>query len=146
MVTIDFYNYTGRPNTINKTLTNPTQMQGVFRSMFNVLQPSLRVKKSDVFAFNYCYIHELNRYYFITNVSVMDSDNYDISLSLDVLKTYEDGIMSATATVVEQQDADRFLSSRQQLFDVRPQINRIDFEPNLFDAEGNLIMVTLKGN
>ena len=77
---------------------------------------------------------------------MMDSDNYDISLSLDVLKTYEDEIMSATATVVEQQDADRFLSSRQQLFDVRPQINRIDFEPNLFDAEGNLIMVTLKGN
>lgn len=146
MVTIDFYNYTGRPNTINKTLTNPTQMQGVFRSTFNVLQPSLRVKKSDVFNFNYCYIHELNRYYFITNVSVVDSDNYDISLSLDVLKTYEDEIMSATATVVEQQDADKFLSSRQQLFDVRPQINRIDFEPNLFDAEGNLIMVTLKGN
>lgn len=146
MVTIDFYNYTGRPNTINKTLTNPTQMQGVFRSTFNVLQPSLRVKNSDVFNFNYCYIHELNRYYFITNVSVVDSDNYDISLSLDVLKTYEDEIMSATATVVEQQDADKFLSSRQQLFDVRPQINRIDFEPNLFDAEGNLIMVTLKGN
>ena len=77
---------------------------------------------------------------------MVDSDNYDISLSLDVLKTYEDEIMSATATVVEQQDADKFLSSRQQLFDVRPQINRIDFEPNLFDAEGNLIMVTLKGN
>lgn len=146
MVTIDFYNYTGRPNTINKTLTNPTQMQGVFRSTFNVLQPSLRVKKGDVFTFNYCHIHELNRYYFITNVSVIDNDNYDISLSLDVLKTYEDEIMSATATVVEQQDADKFLSSRQQLFDVRPQINRIDFEPNLFDAEGNLIMVTLKGN
>lgn len=146
MVTIDFYHYTGTPDTLNKTLPDPVTMQGVFRSGFNVLQPSLQIKQGEVFTFNYCYVHELNRYYFIQNVNINNNNTFDVSLQLDVLKTYENEIMSATATIEAQQDSNRFISTRQQIFDTRPTVERIEFEPNLFDAEGNVIMVTLKGN
>lgn len=146
MVTIDFYHYSNRADTVNKTLSAPKTMQGLLRDMVNVLRPVLRIKQQGVFTHNYCYIHELNRYYHITGFNIIDTDTYEINLSIDVLKTYENVIMEATGTVFERTDADRFISTRRQVTDVRPNFERLEFEnSDLFNREGEIIMVTLNG-
>lgn len=147
MVKIDFYNYTGRENAINKTLADPNEMEGLFRGVVNVLQPVITLKHTGGFNYNYCYIRELNRYYFVTGFSVLDNNNVEIRLKLDVLKTYADEILTATGTVFEREDANGFISSRRQIFDVRPNFEKLEFpETGLFDSEGHIIMVTLNGN
>lgn len=146
MVTIDFYNYDRRTYAVNKVLANPTSMSGVLRDKTNVMMPELLVRFNRVFDFNYCYIRELNRYYYIVDVTIVDATTYKIRLSLDVLKTYETEIMAATGTIIESDDADKYISNRQKIYDVRPNVERIDYTPNLFDATGSMIMVTLKGN
>lgn len=146
MVTIDFYNYTGKDNTINKVLADPVVLTGLFRDSVNILQPVIRVRSNKVFNFNYCYIHEVNRYYHVVNFVVVDKDTYEIRLRIDVLKTYADEILSATGTVIEKQDADSFISVGRNIVDVRPNIERMDFpETDLFDSDGHIIMVTLNG-
>lgn len=146
MVTIDFYNYTGRENTVNKTLTDPTVTEGLLRDTVNVLQPILKLKHTGVFGFNYCYIRELSRYYFVTNYTVVDNNHLELHLKIDVLKTYADEILSATGTVYEREDANKFISTRRQIVDTRPNFERLNFpETGLFDNKGHIIMVTLNG-
>lgn len=146
MVTIDFFHYSKRADTINKSLSAPTTLQGFLRDMTNVMRPVLKIKQQGVFTHNYCYIHELNRYYHIVNFNIIDTDTYEITLSVDVLKTYEQQIMGATGTVFERTDANKFISTRRQVYDVRPNFERLEFgNSNLFESEGNIIMVTLNG-
>jgi hypothetical protein len=144
MVTIDFYNYPNRTDTVNKTLTGGTLLQGLLFNGVSVLHPVLKVRTGDFFSFNYCFIHELNRYYYVDSFNVVEKNVYELHLTVDVLKTYETEIMNATGTVDERENADGFISSRRNVFDVRPNFERIDFDKDLFDADGTIIMVTLK--
>ena len=146
MVAIDLYKYTDRENAVNKTLTNPTTIEGLMRDTVNVLQPVIRLKHTGVFDYNYCFVRELNRYYFVTGYNVIDNTQIELRLKIDVLKTYEDVIMGATGTVFESSDANKFISLRRQVFDARPHIEHLVFpQQDLFDKDGHIIMVTLNG-
>lgn len=146
MVAIDLYSYTDRENTVNKTLTDPTTIEGLMRDAVNILQPVIRLKHTGTFNYNYCFVRELNRYYYITGYTVIDNTQIELRLRIDVLKTYEDAIMSATGTVIERSDANKFISLRRQVFDARPNVEHIEFpQQDLFDNDGHIIMVTLNG-
>lgn len=146
MVAIDLYQYTGRENTVNKTLTTPTTIAGFMRESVNILQPVVRLQHTGTFNYNYCFVRELNRYYFITNYNVIDNNQIELRLRIDVLKTYEDAIMAATGTVIERSDANKFISLSRRVFDARPNIEHIDFpQQDVFDRNGHIIMVTLNG-
>ena len=146
MVAIDLYSYTDRENTVNKTLTDPTTIEGLMRDAVNILQPVIRLKHTGTFNYNYCFVRELNRYYYITGYTVIDNTQIELRLRIDVLKTYEDAIMTATGTVIERSDANKSISLRRQVFDARPNVEHIDFpEQDLFDSDGHIIMVTLNG-
>ena len=146
MVAIDLYSYTDRENTVNKTLTNPTTIEGLMRDAVNILQPVIRLKHTGTFNYNYCFVRELNRYYYITGYTVIDNTQIELRLRIDVLKTYEDAIMSATGTVIERSDANKFISLRRQVFDARPNVEHIEFpQQDVFDSDGHIIMVTLNG-
>ena len=116
------------------------------RDAVNILQPVIRLKHTGTFNYNYCFVRELNRYYFITSYNVIDNTQIELRLRIDVLKTYEDAIMAATGTVIESSDANKFISLRRQVFDARPNVEHIDFpQQDLFDKDGHIIMVTLNG-
>lgn len=146
MITIDFYNYDRKTYTVNKILGEPVTLSGVFWDKVNVMTPVINVKLNQVFTFNYCYIRELNRYYYVVGFDIVDADTWTVRLSIDVLKTYEADIMAATATIEDRDNADKFISVRQNIYDVRPNVEKIDFTENVFDPKGSVIMVTLKGN
>lgn len=147
MVTIDLYNYTGRTYSVNKVLPTATTLSGVLRDKTNVMMPEITLRLSDVFNYNYCYIRDINRYYYVVGVTILDNNTYLVRLSLDVLKTYASDVLTAVGTITESDDADKYISSRQKIYDVRPTEEKVNFSsPNQFDSTGSLIMVTLKGN
>ena len=146
MVTINFYSYNGHPNTINKVLGSPTQIDGALRQDFDILHPVLTLKKTPLPAFNYCYVSVLGRYYFIERVEYVGNNTYELSLSVDVLKTYENEILEATATVQESDTPLPYISTRRNVYDRQPNIEKVAF-PNtgLFNENGSIVMVTIKG-
>lgn len=146
MVKIDFYHYPNRRDTVNKVLGEPTTAQGILFNETNILNPSIKVRFNGLFAFNYCYIHELQRYYHIDKINIVETNVVELSLHIDVLKTYETAIMEATATVKEREQANKFISTRQNVYDVRPRFEKIDFEKDLFNETGNIVVVAIKGN
>lgn len=146
METITFYNYDGHPNTVNKVLNEPHEYNGNLRQTFDVTRPQLSISALHRPTYNYCYIPSLGRYYFVTEIQYAGNRKYDISLQVDVLKTYESEIMDATATVQESDTPQPYVSTRQSVYDRRPNFEQIEFPTKgLFNDKGSIIMVTIKG-
>lgn len=143
---IKTYNYNGEPNRVNKTLQENEEYTGVLNSTVNILEPVIRFRTTNVVTFNYVYIESLNRYYFVSEIQ-QDGDICTVRLRVDILFTYKDIILNSTATLTKSENGNKYLSNRSNVFDVRPNIQKVDFpNKNLLNTEGQIIMVTIKGN
>ena len=146
MIKIKTYIYNGKPNEVNKTLQENAEYTGVLNATFNVLTPVVRFRTSTPVTFNYVYIESLNRYYFVSEKQ-QDGDICTVRLRVDVLFTYKDIILNSTATLTKSENGNKYLSNRSNVFDVRPNIQKVDFpNKNLLNTEGQNIMVTIKCN
>lgn len=147
MVTINLYSYTGNRNTINKNLGEPTAIQGTLRADVDVMQPVVKLRSADGINGNYAYIPALKRYYFVDNVVFLGANNYMVTFKVDVLNTYKDTINSATAHVDRSSNGNKFLSNREVTYNAQANISKYEFNGNgKFNENGNIIMVTIKGN
>lgn len=146
---ITFYTYTGEYNLINKFLSGGVMVTGRINDVINYNRPTLNLRTKSVdfnMDWNYCYIHDFNRYYFIDKHTVKSDNTFTVDLNIDLLKTYESDILNATGTIVISDKADKFNSDVAQVYNTKPKVNVLPFdvvEP--FDADGNIIMVTIKG-
>lgn len=150
MVRIDFYQYNGKNNVVSKVLDNNTlhSEYGLFFDAFDIINPSLKIRTNTDFqnlqTFNYAYVN--GKYYFIENVTILSNTTYKIDLRLDVLTTYQTEIKAATATVINKENANNYISNREIIYNVIPTIQKLTFSENTpFDANGKIIMVALKG-
>lgn len=152
MVTLNLYQYSGKPNVINKTLPAATQYNGLLYDSQNVLTPFVRIRKTDGVTFeptffNYAEISDLGRFYFVTDTIIENTNVIRLNLKLDVLKTYATEILASTATITQRENANAYISNRENVYSIVPNFSKIDFSVNSpFDENGNIIMVTLKGN
>jgi hypothetical protein len=142
------YNYKGQPNTINKALTPLGTINVALRPELNVHNPTLKIQMPpNIYGFNYVYLEDFRKYYFVDNFRYVGGNTCLLTLSLDVLQTYQDVILQSTALIVESDHANRDLSVNSNVFDVFPKTDILRFPTsNLFDKKGSIIMVTLKGN
>lgn len=146
MIKIKTFVYDGKPNEVNKNLQANEEYTGVLNATFNVLTPVVRFRTRTPVTFNYVYIESLNRYYFVSEKQ-QDGDICTVRLRVDVLFTYKDIILNSSATLVKGDNVNKFVSNRNNVYDVRPKTKKINF-PNtgLLNETGTVVMVTLKGN
>lgn len=90
---ITFYNNKSNHNVVNKTLEEVNTLDFIFKDNSNLLNPNILIK--NYLGGNYCYIHELDKYYFIDNIDLVKGNLYNIHCSIDVLKTYATDIINA---------------------------------------------------
>lgn len=146
---ITFYKYNGHTNNVNKTLNGGVEIDGRLRGECNILYPTIKIRSDKLFDYNYCYIPDFKRYYFVKSVTAEYGDNtvYNVAMSVDVLQTYKDNILRSSGTVTESDNANKYVSNRNNVYDVRPNFTKIDFSnKGLFNEEGTIIMVTIKGS
>lgn len=91
------------PNKVNKTLINQTSLNGILRDGSSVLNPVIQIQSfNDITAFNYCYIEDFKRYYYITDIVIERSGLWRVSLRVDVLYSYARQIKNNSAIVDKQ--------------------------------------------
>ena len=147
MVKLTLYQYTGQKNVVNKNLPVGIDCLGVLRDTTDVISPTIIIRIKTPVKANYAYLPDFGRYYFIDNISYISGDKAEINLSVDVLKSYENEIMDATATVRETDNPDKYASNRETVYNRKPKFEKVEFpNKNLFDETGSIIMVTIKGN
>lgn len=104
-MTIDFYKVNDVKNKINKTLGAPYTISNVFFKSGNVdiVNPFLRLSR-DMTQYNYCFIRELNRFYFIDDVVIENNGIKNYKLTIDVLMSYKNEIMNNKTHIVESEN------------------------------------------
>ena len=104
-MTIDFYKVNDVKNKINKTLGVPYTINNVFFKSGNVdiVNPFLRLSR-DMTQYNYCFIRELNRFYFIDDVVIENNGIKNYKLTIDVLMSYKNEIMNNKTHIVESEN------------------------------------------
>lgn len=79
---------------LTKTLENALTVENVLLLDGNdsILSPKLILSGVNVANYNYVYIPDFGRYYFITSIDVVDTRRYRISCDVDVLMSFADDI------------------------------------------------------
>ena len=99
-MTLNLYLFTGSPIKINKTLPTPTVISGDrVEGNQDVTAPSFIISSASIPNYNYAYVPDLSRYYFITGVIWIADSLWRLNLQVDVLKTYESRINLLSGTI-----------------------------------------------
>ena len=100
---IKLYKNLSEVNTIGKTLTEESVRNGTLKDGCSVLSPSVVLTGENLSGFNYAYIPQFSRYYFIKEITSVKSGLWEISMRVDVLETYKDCIKANTAILKRQE-------------------------------------------
>lgn len=98
-MTITFYKFTGLRNSFPKSLGNGTTVTGTLKNECDLLNPIIVFNGIELKEYNYCYINEFNKYYFIENFSIITNELLEISLHIDVLQTYSQQLLNCYCVV-----------------------------------------------
>lgn len=88
-------------NTVSKALTDNITLEGTLRNECSILSPAIEIESPiSLSNYNYAYVGEFNRYYFITDITVTYNGLWRLSLKCDVLMTYEKSIRTLKANIL----------------------------------------------
>lgn len=97
---IFLYKTTAENNRLDKTLTDTITLSGTLREQCSIIAPDVLIETStNISMYNYCYIAEFGRYYFIKNITSIRQGLWRISLKCDVLMTYNTQIKTLECIV-----------------------------------------------
>ena len=83
---ITFYNNISEKNVIRKTINNPLTISGTLRESTSVINPIITVEAPvTLIGYNYCYIPDFSRYYYVVDVKSMRNNLWAVTLRVDVL-------------------------------------------------------------
>lgn len=109
---LDLYRNTAERNRVDKTeyLTLQGRLQGALRDECSLTSPVITIELNDMPSFNYVYIDKFLRWYYVTDIKSLRANLWVISLSVDVLMTYKDGIYNCSAFIDRnEEDYDPFI-------------------------------------
>lgn len=103
--TVMLYKNSSEHERVDKTnyLTAVESVMCVLRGECSIINPELTLALNRVPDFNYVYIPIFKRYYYVNDFTSLRKDLWAISLSIDVLMTYKDGIKKLDAFVVRNE-------------------------------------------
>lgn len=95
-MTINLYSITEDPRTMPKTLPEPVVFTGHLRDeQVDVMQPSILMTGTPSQVYNYAYLPDFNRYYFVDPPITERTGIVRLQLHVDVLQSYYASIMTA---------------------------------------------------
>lgn len=101
---IFFYTSTAEPNSFPKVLGSAIRYQGDLRDECDILNPVITIAGLNPNnTFNYCYIPDFKRYYFITESSVVRTGLIEFNLHVDVLQSWSSQILELDCYILRNE-------------------------------------------
>lgn len=139
---IKLYKNLSEVNTIGKTLTGESDRSGTLKEGCSVLSPSVVLTGENLSGFNYAYIPQFSRYYFIKEITSVKSGLWEISMRVDVLETYKDSIKANTAILKRQEKVwDLYLNDEKFKAESTNKTATIMFPQNHFNTVNFILTV-----
>ena len=98
-MTIKLYKTPSEVNKVTKALNDELSLTGELRESSSVITPNIKIEDDDLTDYNYAYIPEFGRYYFITNITSVRNNLWELAMRVDVLMTYATEIKANTAVI-----------------------------------------------
>lgn len=147
-MTIILYKTYSEPHRVTKTLSNPLEYTGTLKDSSSILNPVFVIENAANLAdYNYCYIEEFKRYYFITGIDVLSYSLWAFSCHVDVLMTYASNIRSLSAVIARQEnDYNLYLPDNKLLVESGKELNTIPFPYRVpSSSQGRSLIMTIAG-
>ena len=148
---IDLFTCTAERNRVNKAdfITNRFTMEGTIKDQTSAMNLSIEVEKSNPlkYNYNYMYIAEFNRYYFINDVQTIANNRWIISAQVDVLYSFIGDILQTRAIIEKTEDesnANLYLNDGSFVMDSR-KYNEVKEFPNGLNENGQYILICAGG-
>lgn len=138
---ITLYKITDATNKLEKTLENGIIISGTLRAQTSIINPKFKLG-FDCSAYNYIYVPAFNRYYFITNITTINNNIWEIECAIDVLMTYKDNIKSLDAILSNGANPNPYNTDADYPREVRTNVKRIDFNYT-FVRNNYMVMVAV---
>lgn len=94
-----FNNKSDKRNLV-KNITEIKTVIATAKGDISIISPVLILNYTDMTDINYCYISELNRYYYINNFTYLTGKRIQLNLGIDVLMSYADEIKALKVNVL----------------------------------------------
>ena len=130
-------------NTIGKVLENETEYNIKFKSQADRTKPVVVLMSETMIDFNYAYIPDFNRYYFVESIKVTPNKIYNITLRCDVLESFKNDILESSGFVNQQTTPNKYYNSDYQT-EIKKEVDVIKSNVTL-DTTKSTILVTIGG-
>lgn len=145
---IILYQTTSERERINKDLSSSLPLSGYLRGECSVTNPSFNIEVTNPSDYNYCYIQDFGRYYYITNIVSVRTNIWRIDCDVDVLMSFKDAILNLDVIVSDislgESPVSTYFSGDQWASTVRTKTDIINFPNGLLD-NGEYILITSGG-
>lgn len=144
---IKFYNNTSEKNVLSKTLTNEIITTGWLREESDIHSPVVTIETSNITNYNYAYIPEFGRYYFISEITSVRTGFWRVSMVCDVLMSFRTYILNSYGIIDHTQTTDISEYMRSDIWQtlVKDKTDILNFPNGLLDS-GEYILITAGGN
>ena len=146
-MTITFYNNLSERKVIKKTLTNALNLSGTLREATSITNPIITVEfSSAIVDYNYCYIPDFNRYYFVVDAKSMRNNLWAITLKVDVLMSFQEAILNTPAIIdhTSSPNTTKYMPSESWKNLVKDKTDIISFSDGLSES-GGYVLITAGG-
>lgn len=144
---IILYNNLSERNVIDKTLTNALSIEGTLRESVSVTAPVITIQGGiAIVGYNYCYIEDFYRYYFITNIQSIRNNLWALTLKVDVLMSFKNDIKNTPAIIdhTTERDTTDYMASNVWQSLVKDKTDIINFSNGLSES-GGYVLITAGG-
>lgn len=141
--TLKLFKNSSENNDVSKTLTDEHKVTGYSRSVVDMLNPVIELAGIEVNSYNYCYVQELNRYYYIENINISPNGVYRLSMRIDVLMTYRDDIMASHGLITKNREYNPYTGDVD--VESRYTLEKHEFENGFDFTNGDFVLVTMRG-
>ena len=131
---------------IYKNLSSGLTLTGALRNESSIINPTILIEIDNPSSYNYAYISEFGRYYFITDMVSVRTGLWRISFSVDVLMSFQDQILNLDVIVSDDTypDTEKYVDGEQWKSTVKTKTDVINFPYGLLDS-GEYILITSGG-
>lgn len=143
---IELYITGSERNCLRKTLQNNVTLTGAIRGESSVIKPSILIEHANPTQYNYCFIPEFNRYYYIDDITSVRTNLWRIDCSVDVLMTYQAQILALDVILQNSTSPDEEHYMNGDIWQrlVKTKTDIINF-PNGLLEQGEYILITSGG-
>ena len=142
---IILYNTTDNNNVINKVLRDSTEFDIKFKDKTDIMKPVVLLHSETDVNFNYAYMENFKRFYFIESIEIFPNNIYSLSLTCDVLESFKDEILKSSGYISQQNENINPYYNTDYETEVKKEVDLYESDTEINVDEKSIILVTVGG-